>query len=143
MAGDDDLDVDPDALARAEAALAALSGDYLTWARADVSALEASLSSLRQTDPARRPEVLARSFAIAHDIKGQAATFGYPLLTRLGNAVCRLIDGGSAADAAQIGRLELLTAAMSEVVAGGLAGDGGERGRALAALLDEGGNGGA
>lgn len=130
-----DFQLDPDALARAEAALSALSNDYLTWVEADLAALVAEVSALRAAVPAERPIVCARLFAIAHDMKGQAGTFGYPLLTGLGNALCRLVEDHAIVDADMLGRLEALAAAMAEIIAFRLDGDGGQRGHELMARL--------
>lgn len=126
-------DVDPDALARAEAALHALSDDYLRWVEADLIRLGAALAALRAADQESWPVAAEALFAVAHDIKGQAATFGYPLLTRLGGMLCRTVrqEGGTAA----LARVETLVTAMAEVVDLRLCGDGGEQGRDLVARL--------
>ena len=84
MTGDDDLlpELDPLALARAEAALAALSNNYLAWADADLTRLQGALAPFQ-------PDLL---FAVAHDMKGQAGTFGFPLITELAHRLCRLLE---------------------------------------------------
>jgi hypothetical protein len=128
---DEDLqDLDPDALARAEAALANLSDRYIAWATADQARLEACLAEML-ADSASRPDLSARLFTIAHDMKGQAATFGYPLITDLGNRLCRLVEAGSRDPAGFIP----LVAAMGRILAERLAGDGGAVGRRLMAEL--------
>lgn len=127
-----ELGIDPAALARAEAALAALGGDYLTWAANDIDRLRAAVAALRRAEAEQRPDAARLVFAIAHDIKGQAATFGYPLLSRCGAALCRLTANGEAACAT---RAEALVAAMGLVLHGRMTGDGGEGGRALVARL--------
>lgn len=123
----------PEALARAEAALAALHGDYLTWAANDLDRLRCAVAALRRTAAGGRAEAARVVFAIAHDIKGQAATFDYPLLSRLGMALCRLAEAGEGACAT---RAEALTAAMGLVLQDRLTGDGGDRGRLLVARLE-------
>lgn len=131
MAGGE-LGIDPEALARAEAALAALGGDYLTWAANDIDRLRAAVATLRRAGAEQRPDAARLVFAIAHDVKGQAATFGYPLLSRFGAALCRLTANGEAACAT---RAEALVAAMGLVLQGHMTDDGGEGGRALVARL--------
>lgn len=129
MAGADDFaDLDPEALARAEAALAGLSHDYLTWAEADIASLRAGLAGL-EGHPA---EALDRLYRIAHDMKGQASTFGYPLVTEIAQRLCRLIETGQAAP----DRLHLHVEALAEVVESRLTGDGGAAGRALIGRLE-------
>lgn len=127
-----DLGIDPAALARAEAALAALGGDYLTWAANDIDRLRAAVAALRRAGAEQRAEAARLVFAIAHDVKGQAATFGYPLLSRFGAALCRLTANGEAACAT---RAEALVAAMGLVLHGHMTDECGEGGRALVARL--------
>lgn len=130
-----ELGIDPAALARAEAALAALGGDYLTWAANDIDRLRAAVAALRRAGPGsmeQRTDAARLVFAIAHDVKGQAATFGYPLLSRFAAALCRLTGNGEAACAT---RAEALVAAMGLVLHGHLTDEGGEGGRVLVARL--------
>jgi hypothetical protein len=123
VGADDDicLLIDPEGLARAEAALKRLSVQYLGWARADLVALEAHLAEF----PAD-PSALQRMFRVAHDMKGQAATFDYLLVTELGNRLCRLIEEGGERD-----QLARLVAALRRTLDEELSGDGGEAGREL------------
>lgn len=82
--------IDFDPVASAEAALAELSEDFTQWmeqegkrlaiARDDVTA--AGINSANR-------DILFRA---AHDIKGQAATFGYPLVAPVADSLCRLIE---------------------------------------------------
>lgn len=119
--GDDDFpDLDPEALARAEAALAALSDAYLAWADADLAKLRAAMEPFR-------PEAL---FAVAHDIKGQAGTFGFPLVTELAHRLCRALEGP-----AEPQRVALLVEVLAEAMTCRLDGDGGGHGRRLLARL--------
>src|SRR5262245_23681553 len=73
---DDALD---DPVARAEAALADLSSEFASWMEAECLRLDAARVAVKAgglTKTSR--EVL---FHAAHDIKGEAATFGYPTAT--------------------------------------------------------------
>jgi chemotaxis protein histidine kinase CheA len=76
-------------LARAQAAVDDLAKGYTTWARADVdrarNALEAALG-----DPAQRAKHVEELFRVAHDLKGQGASFGYPLVTKIADSLCKL-----------------------------------------------------
>lgn len=83
----------PDALARAENALAALEGRWRRTARADCRALRLELNVLMDAAPGLDPAAgAARMFTLAHDMKGQAATFGFPEITELANRLCRRIE---------------------------------------------------
>jgi len=119
-------EIDPASLARAEAALAALSSRYLEWAEADLHRLEACHATL-QTGGA---PLLAALHAIAHDMKGQAATFDYPLVGELAARLCRRTLTEGEPDSAAIGRL---VGALGEAIRLRLSGDGGDRGRRLLA----------
>lgn len=131
MAGDGDFpELSPEALARAEAALAGLSGRYLEWAAADSARLRACLDEALapQADLAR---LLPRLFTISHDMKGQAATFGYPLVSELGHRLCRLIEDNPAPGPEGLARLARLGEGMARIIAERLEGDGGDAGKAL------------
>lgn len=77
------------ALARAEAAVAALSRDYIAWAKTDLALCRQHLDAAG-SEPAERQGHITALFAVAHNIKGQGSSFGYPLMTRLGQSLCRL-----------------------------------------------------
>jgi len=64
--------VTPEALARAEAVIADLADDYLTWAEEDLTKLQAAMENLKAAKGDNRAEVEA-IFQIAHDVKGQGA----------------------------------------------------------------------
>ena len=127
--------VDPAALARAEAALATLSANYLSWADADVVRLTAALHQA-QTDPAGPAAHLAVLFRIAHDMKGQAATFGYPLVTTIAGQMCHLIGAAEIPTPRDMSRVAAHVAALVRVVASRLEGDGGAEGQSLLRELD-------
>ena len=82
-----DLD---DPVARAEKALAGLSGEFKNWMMVETDRLSAAHAAILKdgfTGAAR--EELFRS---AHDIKGDAATFGYPSAAAAAESLCRIIE---------------------------------------------------
>jgi len=82
-----DLD---DPVARAEKALAGLSGEFKNWMTIEADRLsDAHASILRDgfTDVTR-----AELFRAAHDIKGDAATFGFPSAGAAAESLCRIIE---------------------------------------------------
>jgi hypothetical protein len=127
--------LDPEALARAEAALANLSERYLEWAEADLVKLESCLKDLLEQHDRRRDR-LVELFGIAHDMKGQGTTFDYPLVSHLGNRLCRIVEAMTAPSPAELDRIALLVAAMARVIRQRLSGDGGDEGRRLLAEQD-------
>jgi chemotaxis protein histidine kinase CheA len=79
-----------DPVARAEAALAALSGQFSDWMHAECEELDhARRLALAAGMAAPQRAMLFRA---AHDIKGQAATFGFPLVSGVAESLCVLIE---------------------------------------------------
>jgi HPt (histidine-containing phosphotransfer) domain-containing protein len=82
-----DLD---DPVARAEKALAGLSGEFRNWMGIEADRLSAAHAAIL-TDGftnSTRQEL----FRAAHDIKGDAATFGYPSAAVTAESLCRIIE---------------------------------------------------
>lgn len=81
---------DDDPIARAEAALVQLSSEFAAWMQSECERLEAArLDVGRQGFTERTHEALFRA---AHDIKGEAATFGYPAAAGVAESLCRLLE---------------------------------------------------
>jgi HPt (histidine-containing phosphotransfer) domain-containing protein len=79
-----------DPVARAEQALAQLSGEFSTWMNTECERLDAArLAVAKSGFIAKTREDL---FHAAHDIKGQAATFGFPSAGDAADSLCRLIE---------------------------------------------------
>ena len=85
----DDKDKD-DPIARAEKALASLSGEFKGWMLAECERLSAAHTAIKTAGMnAQNREELFRA---AHDIKGDAATFGYPTAAAAAESLCRIIE---------------------------------------------------
>jgi HPt (histidine-containing phosphotransfer) domain-containing protein len=84
---DEDLD---DPVARAEKALADLSGEFKTWMAIESDRLAAAHAAILKDgfSNATRDEL----FRAAHDIKGDAATFGFPSAGAAAESLCRIIE---------------------------------------------------
>jgi len=82
------LDFDP--VAQAEAALAELAGDFTQWMEHECVRLHTARKAVRASgfNQGTRDAL----FLAAHDIKGQAATFGFPLVMPVADSLCRLIE---------------------------------------------------
>ena len=85
-----DLSPDIDAIARAENALAKLSNEFAGWMQTECDRLEAARQQVKTDGLLASPR--DDLFRAAHDIKGQAATFGYPLAGEAADSLCRLIE---------------------------------------------------
>jgi hypothetical protein len=82
--------IDPAAIAKAEAALKSLSGNFTQWLNDEIVKLEAARQVVRAESPT--PENMESLYLRAHDLKGLGATYGFPLITRIAGLLCRLID---------------------------------------------------
>ena len=85
----DEKDLD-DPVARAEKALASLSGEFKDWMAIECERLAAAHAAiLTHGFTTSANEELFRA---AHDIKGDAATFGYPTAGVAAESLCRIIE---------------------------------------------------
>jgi chemotaxis protein histidine kinase CheA len=79
-----------DPVARAEKALAGLASEFKNWMGIEAERLSAAHADILQNgfSSATREEL----FRAAHDIKGDAATFGYPSAGAAAESLCRIIE---------------------------------------------------
>ena len=84
---EEDLD---DPILRAEKALASLSGEFKNWMGIETDRLAAAHAAILRDGFSNftREEL----FRAAHDIKGDAATFGYPSAGAAADSLCRIIE---------------------------------------------------
>jgi chemotaxis protein histidine kinase CheA len=85
-----DPKVEFDPVAKAEAALAELSKDFADWMSQECDRLDAARNAMRSRGI--NQDTRDALFLCAHDIKGQAATFGFPLVAPVADSLCRLIE---------------------------------------------------
>ncbi|MGC2779601.1 MAG: Hpt domain-containing protein [Bradyrhizobium sp.] len=84
-------DKDPDdPIARAEAALADLSGEFKSWMDTESGRLSKAYATVLKND--FDDTACEEMFRAAHDIKGDAATFGYPAAAEVADSLCRIIE---------------------------------------------------
>jgi HPt (histidine-containing phosphotransfer) domain-containing protein len=79
-----------DPVTRAEKALAGLSGEFKSWMAIEADRLTAAHAAIL-TD-GFGDKACADLFRAAHDIKGDAATFGYPAAAATADSLCRIIE---------------------------------------------------
>jgi chemotaxis protein histidine kinase CheA len=94
---------DDDPVARAEAALAQLSSEFSTWMDDECNRLDAARKDVHKAG--FNKTTLDAMFHAAHDIKGQADTYGFPLVAPVADCLCRVLEHSP--DAARI-PLELI-----------------------------------
>lgn len=82
-------EIDMGVVERAEAALASLKGEFSGWMNTECERLEQARTSLHQNG--QNAATLELLFRTAHDIKGDAATLGYPLAGTIAGSLGRLV----------------------------------------------------
>ena len=85
--GEKDLD---DPVARAEKALAGLASEFKNWMTVESDRLESSYAAAVKDGFSK--DSCEDMFRAAHDIKGDAATFGYPAAGATADSLCRIIE---------------------------------------------------
>jgi HPt (histidine-containing phosphotransfer) domain-containing protein len=84
-----DTEID-DPVARAEQALAGLSGEFKNWMLTEAARLSAAYAVILRDGFSEKAN--DELFRAAHDIKGDAATFGYPSAAAAADSLCRIIE---------------------------------------------------
>jgi chemotaxis protein histidine kinase CheA len=79
-----------DPVVRAEAALARLAGEFSGWMDEECERLDRARMEVRARG--FEPATYEALFHAAHDIKGQAATLGFPWVAALADSLCRLLE---------------------------------------------------
>lgn len=82
--------IDAAAIAKAEAALKSLSGNFTQWLNEELAKLEEARARVH-TD-GLTTETAELLYLRAHDLKGLGATYEFPIVTRIAGSLCKLID---------------------------------------------------
>ncbi len=93
------LAVNPEALKKAEMAMDGLRREFADWLAEDIAALAKAFVAFTQD---LSPENAGALFRAAHDLKGQATTFEYPLIARVAASLAKLMDGMQSWEAAPL-----------------------------------------
>lgn len=116
------------AVASAQAAVAGLADKYIGWVNDDLARLDAAVAAV--TD-GHNADALRDVYGVAHDIKGQGSTFGYHLITEIGQLLCRYTE--RAIEHKKVDRtvIDAHVEAMRTVVDNRIQGPAGELGREI------------
>lgn len=120
-----------EALEVADTAVAELATNYPQRAGEKVSELDRAFEALPASGDAR--DSIAALFDIAHDIRGEGGSFGFPLVTAIAENLCRVLEDKSQASESLRAAIRVHIGALKLVLSEPIKGDGGERG---AELLD-------
>ena len=129
--------VDTSTLERAEEAIAGMADQYLDWVQEDLQRIDDAFKTLAAAS-GDRVEELDGVFQVAHDMKGQGGSFGYDLITAIGNQLCRLIEKteGGVGDS-EVDAIRVHIDAMKLVIAQKMKGNGGKAGDQILLGLDK------
>ena len=117
---------------KAMAVLDDLAKEYVVWVQQDLKNLEDTYSQACSASGDVRDEIIRKNlFRIAHDMKGQGATFGYELVTDIGNHLCRYIERQDTFDKPQMEAVEIHIKALRQIIDKKLIADGGKEGQDL------------
>jgi len=81
---------DDNPVGRAEDALAKISGEFGDWMVQECERLDRARHSIKQNGFGKKSH--DDLFHAAHDIKGEAATFGFPLAAPAAESLCRVLE---------------------------------------------------
>ena len=126
--------IDASAIAKAEAALQAMSAQFGQWLNDELVKLDAAHAAVRAQG--MTGETGDNLYCRAHDLKGLGATYQYPLVTRLAGSLCKLLDDASKRAAAPMVLVDAHVDAIKAVVRDGIQTDDHPVGRALAETLE-------
>ena len=122
-------------LEKAAKVIEGLRGEFEEIAKVEVVKLVAAANALvaQPNDLAKRDVV----YKIAHELRGQGGSYGYPLVTRFGDQLCRYLDAASGLDAKSLVVVKATADAIAIVINSKVSGDGGDTGRNLVEMLDK------
>jgi chemotaxis protein histidine kinase CheA len=84
--------LDASAIQRAEAAIDELKVEFADWIIEDVNRL---IETRDAYEGQMNNDRLGNLYRAAHDLKGQATTFDFPLVARVASSLCKLTDDAS------------------------------------------------
>lgn len=126
--------IDANAIAKAEAALEAMSAQFGQWLDDELAKLDAAQAAIRTHG--LTPETGEALYCRAHDLKGLGTTYQYPLVTRMAGSLCKLLDDASKRMSAPMVLVDAHVDAIKAVVRDQIKTDEHPVGRILAETLE-------
>lgn len=127
--------ISPEALEAAEKALMEMAEDYPDWVSGLISKLSEQHRRCVDT-PDKRRDYFERINVIAHDMKGQGGTFGYPLITDFAESLYSFTTTRQDISDNMVELVKAHVDGMRAVINSRIKGDGGEIGAELKASLE-------
>ena len=117
-------------VAEAKAAVASLGAQFVTFVADDVAKLGQCMQDAR-TDRDARLQHIQSIFHIAHNLKGQGASFGYHLITEVADRLCYRTRDVTDIDDKALEAIGFHVRAIQVIIDGEITGMGGEKGQML------------
>ncbi len=127
---------DPEAIARAEAALKKLSANFAQWLADEIAKLRASRAAIEFEGVTESS--IGALYMRAHDLKGLGGTYEYPIITRIAGSLCKIIDDPARRTQAPMDLIDAHIAAIEGVVAAEIRTDADPKGLAVVEALENG-----
>ncbi len=124
--------ISADLLRDAEVAVAGLQDDYETRLQQEIDHFSADFEAMRGAgafDP-------KRLFALAHELRGEAGSYGYPLISRAADVLCKLLEKRTALAPTDVDIVEAHLRAFRTVLDRRIKGHGGPAGERLIDRLE-------
>lgn len=107
----------------ADRVMGSLASDYPALAMADLNRMAKLVQTARE-DAGKAADALRAIHRIAHDMRGQGGSFGYPLMTRIAASLSLLTENAKRHDAEMLGVVRAHLEAMRAIIANRTTGDG-------------------
>lgn len=124
----------PEMLAKANAAIDEMIREFPNWAIQDVDSLDTVLA--RDIEEFRDGNRLKDAYKLAHDMRGQGGSFGYPVITTVAGSFCKFVNTLEDLDQAALDILRAHSKALRTILQNKIAGDGGPVGAKIQDGLD-------
>jgi len=119
--------IDLEAIEKAEEAIASMADSYLDSVAEDIRKIDEAFEKLEAATGDRKEELM-EVFQEALTLKGQGGSFGYDLMTAIGNELCRFIEKLDKAGPKEIEAIKLHIDSMKLVIGNDIKGTGGDTG---------------
>lgn len=126
--------MDPNLIRKAERAVAEMADDFRDWAADDLARLTELTETIVDNDH-RLTAHFSEIFDVAHNLKGQGGTFGYTLLSHVGDNLCRFVESLDEPSLADQPLIDAHVDAMRSILRFDVRGDDDPTGRAIVESL--------
>jgi len=122
---------------RAQTTLDDMQNSFLDHLCRELALMDEAMQQARSQGPSECLASLRKIYEISHNLRGQGATFDYPLITAICGTLCDFIEQTEHFSEAHLEAIEIQLSAIRAVMAGRIEGDGGAVGRELLSSIGE------